>query len=114
MRRRRAGMMGIRSLDMGAPLRDQSRGAPLISRGLRQVLPVKRRIVARSTSRSTVAMAWDSEGKRFFQWEKPVLAVRMMEPCPYRADTTRNRWAVAAESKGSYANSSSYVQLNIT
>jgi len=59
----------------------QSSGAPVISRGLRMVLPVKRRMVARSTRRSTVAMAWASEGKSFFHWVKPVLAVMMVELC---------------------------------
>nr|MBP7620923.1 hypothetical protein [Gemmatimonadales bacterium] len=68
--------------ERGLGLTGHSSGAPEISRGVRQVLPVKRRMVARSTRRSTVAMAWASEGKRFFHWVKPVFAVRMMEPWP--------------------------------
>ncbi len=43
--------------ERGLGLTGHSSGAPEISRGVRQVLPVKRRMVARSTRRSTVAMA---------------------------------------------------------
>jgi hypothetical protein len=57
--------------------------------GSRKLLPVKRRIVAWSTRRSTVAMALDSDGKRCFQLAKPVLAVRTMDAWRYLAATTR-------------------------
>jgi hypothetical protein len=58
-----------------------SRGAPVMRSGSRRLLPVKRRMVARSTRRSTVATAVSSDGKRDFHLEKPVLAVITMEPC---------------------------------
>ena len=82
---------------MGSVRRDQapggasSSGAPVTSRGSRKLLPVKRRMVAWSTNLSTVAIADDSEGKRFFHWEKPVFAVRMMDPWRWRALTRRKR-----------------------
>jgi len=52
-----------------------------MSWGSRKLLPVKRRMVARSMRRSTVATAWASDGKELAQFEKPVLAVITMEPC---------------------------------
>src|SRR3990172_4174085 len=76
-------------LDSGAA--QSSRGAPTISRGCRKLLPVKRRIDRKSTSRSAVATAVASEGKRFFHFVKPALAVRRVEPCRWRAETTRKR-----------------------
>ncbi len=62
-----------------------SSGAPTTSLGSRKLLPVKRRIVARSTR----PMALDSDGKRCFQAAKPVLAVRTIDAWPYLAATTR-------------------------
>jgi len=52
-----------------------SSGAPWISSGWRKLLPVKRRIVARSRRRSTVGTAWLSEGKKLDQRAKPTFAV---------------------------------------
>lgn len=57
-----------------------SRGAPRVSRGSRMGLPPKRRIVARSTRRSTVATHSASEGKKAFQRLKPVLAITTVDP----------------------------------
>ena len=77
-------------------------GAPLMLCGWRKLLPVNRRMVARSTRRSTVATAVASEGKRLRHLENPVLAVRTMEPCRWRGETRRIeqewRFDVASES----------------
>ena len=48
-----------------------------MSRGWRKLLPVKRRMVARSTRRSTVATAWGSDGNRAVHFENAELAVRI-------------------------------------
>src|SRR5271170_2573811 len=66
-----------------------SRGAPRISLGSRKLFPVKRRIVAWSIRRSTVAAACTSEGKKLFHLVKPQFAVRTIEPLPWRSETTR-------------------------
>ena len=48
--------------------------------GSRKDLPVKRRIVAWSTRRSTDAIALSFDGKRLRHLLKPVFAVRTIEP----------------------------------
>jgi len=50
-----------------------------------------------STSRSAVGDSGGLEGKRFVHFVKPALAVRTVEPCRWRAETTRKDACVSLE-----------------